>query len=181
MAGKGMRDETVPWNADDFRVEDALSRRGRGHSPRPQTEKDTTSTGSFAQAFLRKAEIPREVRRQSPLGTTAVTSNTLVSPLLCTLVTAAPLFWDGLPVPKAPLRLSHGSAHSFLELLDPRELQTCTYSRPSCSWRRQGAELSGSCGPSPCVRPRPLGEDVDPFGSCSSGVRLKRTERFKPP
>lgn len=56
MAGKGMRDETVPWNADDFRVEDALSRRGRGHSPRPQTEKDTTSTGSFAQAFLRKAE-----------------------------------------------------------------------------------------------------------------------------
>lgn len=47
------------WNAGDLRVEDARSRRGGGHLPRPQTEKDTTSTGSFAQAFLRKAEIPR--------------------------------------------------------------------------------------------------------------------------
>lgn len=45
------------------------------HSPRPQMEKDTTSTGWFAQAFLRKAEIPGEAGEESPLGAAAVTSN----------------------------------------------------------------------------------------------------------
>lgn len=80
---------------DVLRAEDAHSR--LEHSPRPQTEKDTTSTGSFAQAFLRKVKIPGEVAEQSPLGVAAMTSNPLVPTLLCksTLVTATALFWDG--------------------------------------------------------------------------------------
>lgn len=76
------------------------------------------------------------MEKQSPLRIAAVTSNTLVSPLLCTF--RAPLLGRIISLPKAPLNLSHGSAHRFLELLDPRAPRTCTYYRPSWSWRRQG-------------------------------------------
>lgn len=119
------------------------------------------------------------MRKKSPLGTAAVTSNTLVSPC------SAP-YWL--------LRPSSGT--------DPTTPQGSTEPQPrvkprfpGITWspRAQNAyllaailvldksrELSGSCGSFPCMRPRPLGKDVKPFGSCSSRVRLRRPERFKP-
>lgn len=115
-----MQDELC--NVDDFRTEDAHLL--LGHSPRPQTEKDTTSTGSFAQAFLRKVVIPGEMGEESPLGAAAVTSNPFVLALLrkTALVTDAPLFWDGFPPRlRALLSLCHGSAQGSLELLETRE------------------------------------------------------------
>lgn len=120
---KGMRDEVC--NADELRTEDAHLL--LGHSPRPQTEKDTTSTGSFAQAFLRKVVIPGEMGEESPLGAAAVTSNPFVLALLCktALVTDAPLFWDGFPRrPRALLSLCYRSTHSSLELLETHETRS---------------------------------------------------------